>query len=816
MIAGLPTIADIAVEGVAYHFDAPYSYLISEALRRSARPGCRVMVPFGRGNRKRQGLILRVRDASDLDDVKGLKTVADVVDKEPLFSEEMLALVSWLKETTFCTLYEAAKTMLPAGIGLKYVVSYMADTASSASEDKLTDEEKAVLEYLRGQAKFVTREKLMSACGLAADSPLPDKLVKKGLVVSNVDACRKTGDLTVKNVRLAVDEATAEEVCTGLTAKQKSVLKLLLDIGSASVREVCYFTGVTAGVVTALVKKGLAELYDAEVYRRPQITGEPIPAPPLTAEQKAAFETLCAKYREGKPAASLLFGVTGSGKTQVFLRLIEEVVKDGRGVIVMVPEIALTPQTLRLFYGRFGDSVAVFHSALSAGERIDEWKRVKNGEAKIAVGTRSAVFAPFDNLGLIVMDEEQEHTYKSERAPRYHARDVARFRCAQSNASLVLSSATPSLETYARAMDGRYGLVKLTARYGKAVLPDVVTIDTTDCKTILSGELCRAVEECLDAGKQAILLMNRRGYNTFAVCRSCKSVIMCPNCSTSLTYHSANRRLMCHHCGHSQPYTDVCPTCGERTMQYSGYGTQRIEDELAALFPKARILRMDADTTMAKYSYQEKLSAFADGEYDIMLGTQMVAKGLDFPRVTLVGIVSVDQQLFNDDFRAGETAFDLLTQVIGRSGRAETAGKAYIQTMLPDNEIIALAAKQDFEHFYKTESVIRKSLLYPPYCEMCVLTFVSDSLNRSMSGAGDFRQMLVEAVGERYQDVTLELMEPVRPRLGKINNKYRTEITVKCRNNKRFRELIAETLTAFMKSSREANVSVSVDINPLN
>ncbi|MBQ3889438.1 MAG: primosomal protein N', partial [Clostridia bacterium] len=297
---------------------------------------------------------------------------------------------------------------------------------------------------------------------------------------------------------------------------------------------------------------------------------------------------------------------------------------------------------------------------------------------------------------------------------------------------------------------------------------------------------------------------------------SCKSVIMCPNCSTSLTYHSANRRLMCHHCGHSQPYTDVCPTCGERAMQYSGYGTQRIEDELTALFPKARILRMDADTTMAKYAYQEKLSAFADGEYDIMLGTQMVAKGLDFPRVTLVGIVSIDQQLFNDDFRAGETAFDLLTQVIGRSGRAENAGKAYIQTMLPDNEIIALSAKQDFEQFYKTESVIRKSLLYPPYCEMCVLTFISDSLNRSMSGAGDFRQMLVDAVGERYRDVTLELLEPVRPRLGKINNKYRIELTIKCRNNKRFRELIAETLTTFMKSSREVNVSVSVDINPLN
>ncbi len=804
----------VAVEGLVYHFDAPYSYKIPFELEPEALPGCRVMVPFGNGNRKKQGLILSVKPLFEADDSFRLKSIASVIDDKPLFNDEMLELVTRLKENTFCTLFEAAKAMLPAGIGLNYVISYMSQKVDDAVYTRLSDEEKRVYDYIKDNCKFIKQDKIISALGLG-DSTVLEKLVKKDILITNVDAKRKTGDLTVKNVRLSISEADVEELLPNLTVKQKSVMSLLRDIGGASVKEVCYFTGVTQAVITTLIKKGLVEVFDSELYRKPKydLKGERAQSPVLTPVQDKAYNELLNSYKSGKGSATLLYGVTGSGKTQVFLKLIEQVVNDGRGVIVMVPEIALTPQTLGIFYSHFGDSVAVFHSALSAGERIDEWKRVKNGDAKIAIGTRSAVFAPFDNLGLIVMDEEQEHTYKSEMSPRYHARDIAKFRCVYNNALLVLASATPSIETYTNALNGRYGLVKLDKRYGKAVLPQVVTIDITGNKGAISNELYTAIEQCLDNNQQAILLMNRRGFNTFASCKACKTVLTCPNCSISLTYHSANKRLMCHYCGHSRAYTDVCPECGEKSVTYAGFGTQKIEDELADIFPNARILRMDADTTMARYSYQEKLTAFANGEYDILLGTQMVAKGLDFPRVTLVGIISIDQQLYNDDYKSSERAFDLLTQVIGRSGRGENEGKAYIQTVLPDNDIIELSAAQDYESFYKTESIIRKSMVYPPYCDICTVTFTSENNNKAYSGSKVFFEMLKESVSVNYTDVKINVLGPIQPRVGKISNKYRYVLTIKCKNNKRFRSMMSDLLVNYMRSSQNSGVTAVVDIN---
>lgn len=811
-------VAEVAVEGVAYHFDAPYSYKIPLNLEEKALPGCRVLVPFGNGNKKKQGLILSVKPFFEAENSMKLKSVSAVLDKAPLFSEEMLSLVFWLKENTFCTLYEGAKAMLPAGIGLNYVVSYMAADITEKEKNALEGDELRVFEYLEGGCKFIKREKISEDLGLCSDSKILEKLVKKGVLVTNVDAKRKTGDLTVKNVRLSVNENDALSLLPNLTAKQKSVVKLLIDIGGASVKEVCYFTGVTPAVINALEKKGIAELFDSEIYRKPRFEKkeEKAESPKLTTAQNEAFTTLLNKYKSPEGAAALLFGVTGSGKTQVFLKLIEEVVKDGKGVIVMVPEIALTPQTLGIFYSHFGDSVAVFHSALSAGERIDEWKRVKNGDAKIAIGTRSAVFAPFSDLGLIVMDEEQEHTYKSEMSPKYHARDVARFRCAHNNALLLLSSATPSLETYKNAVDGKYSYIKLSERYGKAVLPEVVTIDISDTRGAISNELYMAVEKCLQDKKQAILLMNRRGFNTFASCSACKTVLTCPNCSVSLTYHSANNRLMCHYCGYSVPSTDICPECGEKALRYSGFGTQRIEDELSDIFPGARILRMDADTTMARYSYQDKLTAFAKGEYDILLGTQMVAKGLDFPRVTLVGIISIDHQLYNGDFRSSEKAFDLLTQVIGRSGRGDFKGTAYIQTTLPDNDIIELSAQQDYESFYETESVIRRSLVYPPYCDICTFTFTSEQYHGAFQSAKYFSDLIKTAVTGEFSDVKINLLGPIQPAISKISNKYRYLITLKCKNNKRLRYMVSELLKEYMRNTKSGTANVTVDINPLS
>lgn len=810
--------AEVAVEGLVYHFDAPYSYKIPVELETSAKPGCRVTVPFGNGNKKKQGLILSVKPLIEAENSGKLKFISSVLDSSPLFGSEMLELVVWLKDNTFCTLFEAAKAMLPAGIGLNFVVSYMANSIPKTQISKLKDDELQIFNYLKDGCSFVKREKLLKDLDLPEFSKVPDKMVRDGVLITNVDAKRKTGDLTVKNVRIAVSDEDAEKALSTLTAKQKSVFKLLTDIGSASVKEVCYFTGVTQAVVTALNKKGLVEFYDSEVYRKPKFdkTKEKLPSPTLTDVQNNAYNQLLSQYKSGKGSAALLFGVTGSGKTQVFLKLIEQVVNDGKGVIVMVPEIALTPQTLGIFYSHFGESVAVFHSALSAGERIDEWKRVKNGEAKIAIGTRSAVFAPFDDLGLIVIDEEQEHTYKSEMSPRFHARDVARFRCAYNNALLLLSSATPSIETYKNALDGRYSYIKLDKRYGKAVLPDVVTVDISNTVGAISNELYNALEECLNSKKQAILLMNRRGFNTFASCGACKTVLTCPNCSISLTYHSANNRLMCHYCGYSVGATDVCPECGEKAVKFSGFGTQRIEDEIEKIFPNARVLRMDADTTMARYSYQEKLTAFAKGEYDILLGTQMVAKGLDFPNVTLVGIISIDHQLYNDDFRSSEKAFDLLTQVIGRSGRGDYKGTAYIQTILPDNDIIELSANQDYESFYNTESIIRKSMVYPPYCDICQLTFTSEQYNWSYHSAKTFFDMIKTAVTNEYSDVKVNLLGPIQPKISKINNKYRNIITIKCKNNKRFRSMMSDVLISFLKNTKLPKTTVSVDINPLS
>ena len=809
-------IAEVAVEGLVYHIDAPFTYVIPETL--SVLPGCRVLVPFGNGNKKKQGFVLSTKSRSEYSGGIKLKSIAAVLDETPLLNDEMLSLVTYLKENTFCTLFEAAKSMLPSGIGLEYVVSFMADeSVSSTVIEKLSTEEKQVYDFLKGGCKFQKKEKILSSLGFTADCSILEKLEKKGVLVSNLDTKRKIGDLTVKNVRISVSEDEAKGVLSALTAKQRAVLSLLLDIGSASVKEICYFTGVTVAVVTALEKKGLVELFDSEIYRKPKIdaTETRVPIPALTQKQNEAFSYLASKIDDGKAGAALLFGITGSGKTQVFIKLIEKVVNNGKGVIVMVPEIALTPQTLNVFYSYFGDTVAVFHSALSAGERIDEWKRVKNGEAKIAIGTRSAVFAPFDNLGLIVMDEEHEHTYKSEMSPRFHAREVAKFRCVKNDAFLLLSSATPSVESYKNAMEGKYGFVKLTERFGTAVLPEVRAVDISNSKGVISNELYSEIEEVLSNKKQAILLMNRRGFNTFATCESCKTVITCPKCSISLTYHNANSRLMCHYCGYSMSYTDVCPTCNNKSIKYTGFGTQRIEDDIENIFPNARVLRMDADTTMAKYSYQEKLQAFANGEYDILLGTQMVAKGLNFPDVTLVGVISIDHQLYNDDFRSSEKAFDLLTQVVGRSGRGKFKGKAVIQTMLPDNDIISLAAEQDYEGFFEMENIIRKAMIFPPYCDICSLTFTSESFLNCNASANRFFELLKNAVLTDYADVKVNILGPLQPKVSKINNKHRNIITVKCKNNKRFRSMMSSLLIVFMKDKLNNGVTVTADINPL-
>ncbi|MDE6412651.1 MAG: primosomal protein N', partial [Eubacterium sp.] len=493
----------------------------------------------------------------------------------------------------------------------------------------------------------------------------------------------RVGDKSTRMVRLVMED---EDALPKLTPKQKTVVHLLFDVGTASVNEVCEFCSVGEAVVKNLVKYGVCEIYDKEIYRNPYNVYDENGSKTdinLSEQQKCAYDTY-AQMLENGGGTGLLYGVTGSGKTQVYLKLIDKAISMGKDVIVMVPEIALTPQMLSIFHKRYGKAVAVFHSGLSLGERNDEYKRADRGEAHIVIGTRSAVFAPLHNLGLIIMDEEQEHTYKSERTPRYHAKQVANYRCKYNKALLLLTSATPSVESYTAALQGKYKLCELTERYGDAKLPQVITVDmkteAKDNKSPISNMLKDLIQQNLDQHKQSILLINRRGFNTFIACNSCGHVITCPNCSISLTYHSNNNRLMCHYCGYSKPLDNICPKCGENSVRYSGYGTQRIEDALKFLFPDARVLRMDADTTTGKFSHQKLFDAFSNGEYDILIGTQMVAKGLDFPNVTLVGVVNADNSLYDENYTAQEKSFDLITQVVGRSGRRDASGKAVIQT----------------------------------------------------------------------------------------------------------------------------------------
>lgn len=626
----------------------------------------------------------------------------------------------------------------------------------------------------------------------------------------------KIKDKSTKMIRLSEDSTQPVK----LTPKQQSVYELLCDVGSAGVSEVCEFCSVGKGVLDNLVKYGICEYFEKEVYRTPYKNvseyGEMSPIN-LSEVQQNAFNTYLKMMDMG--GTGLLYGVTGSGKTQVYLKLIDEAISRGKDVIVLVPEISLTPQMLYIFHSRYGKKVAVMHSGLSIGERTDEYKRADRGEAKIIVGTRSAVFAPVHNLGLIVMDEEQEHTYKSERTPRYNTRDVANFRCRYNNALFLMTSATPSVESYSAAVKGKYVLCVINERYGDSKLPEIVTVDmkkeiAQGNKSPISKTLQSLIADNLDKHKQTILLINRRGYNTFIACNSCGHVITCPNCSISLTYHSYNNRLMCHYCGYSKPLDNVCPECGKNSIRYSGYGTQRIEDELERLFPEASVLRMDADTTSEKFSHQKLFDAFSRGDYDILIGTQMVAKGLDFPNVTLVGVVNADNSLYDESYLANERSFDLITQVVGRSGRRAEAGKAVIQTINPYNDVIEYASKQDYKSFFANEIQLRKLLTYPPFCDIYFISFICEDENKAALCAKSFFENLVELNRTDYKNEKLIVLGPSPSKISKLKNNYRYGLTLKCKNSKSVRKMLNDILKNIGKIKEYKSVSVSVDLNP--
>ncbi len=801
----LGQVAEIALEGATFAFDKLYTYAIPPEMHGLALEGSRVLVPFGRGNTKRQGIIFHIKEK----ELKGLKKLLSVIDENPILNKEAVSLCEYLKESTFCTYYDAVHTMLPAGLGYKMINYYSANT-DFACLDILGPEEKEVYDYLLKNGEK-PENNILSAFSLSEE--VLERLISKEAVIKTVNPKRKMGDATQKWVRLSED---ADIEAIKLTSRQREVAELVLTAGAVSVKEICYFTGVSSAVIDGLLKKGILISFEKQVFRTPA-RNEVSKADEisLTDEQRTAFEGLIRDYNSDKASTALLYGITGSGKTQVFLKLADYVISANRGVIVMVPEISLTPQLISIFATRYGNKISVFHSAMSMGQRMDEWQRIKEGKSLIAIGTRSAVFAPFKDLGLIIIDEEQEHTYKSEKTPRYHTRDVARFRTAYHKGLLCLASATPSIETFTAAKSGKYSLYKLKNRYGNAVLPETETVDMK--KEILSGnsgvfsaKLYEEVKNALNNNHQAIILLNRRGHNTYISCPNCGNVASCPNCSVSLTYHSANNRLMCHYCGYSEGISNKCSECGNEHMKFLGIGTQKAEEEIAKLFPDAKVLRLDADSTMTRDSYSTYLTAFKNGEYDILLGTQMVAKGLNFPNVTVVGVLGADSATYSEDYRSFERTFSLLTQVIGRAGRGEDAGIAVIQTVNPESNLIELAKNQDYDTFYDEEILTRKLMIYPPYCDICLIGVKSSIRENAEQGIKLVFDEIKRLIAEEYPDIKLIILGPAPYAVPKINNKYRFKMMIKCKNSHRLREMLRKAIE--VKLSGDA--TVSVDFNP--
>ena len=815
-------IVKVAVSAAPYSIDKPYDYLVPPELEPQALPGVRVTVPFGKGNRGSEGIIL-ARSTGERQ--RGLKAISGVLDQEPVLDHDGIALALWMRQRYFCTLYEAVKTILPAGLWYRLREVWR---LRDGEMDRLTADAMAasvpraipVLDALYAAGGSAETETLRAQCGSQTDTVLRG-LQKAGLVVRETAAKRKIGEKSRRMAELAV---SAEEALAVVEPRRRSapqryeVVRLLASAGRTSAADVCYYTGASLRTLRGLEKAGLVQFSQEELLRVPPPKA-PERAEPiiLNEEQQAAFEALLALTESGRPEAALLHGVTGSGKTQVYLRLVQEILSRGKTAMVLVPEIVLTPQMMRRFSAYFGDRVAMLHSGLRMGERYDQWKRVRRGEVQVVLGTRSAVFAPLKHLGLVILDEEQESSYQSENPPRYHTRDVAKFLCGRSRAVLVLGSATPAVETAYEAQRGAYHLLRLRRRYNEQGLPQVAVADLRQeiragNPGLIGGELRRELEKNLAAGEQSILLLNRRGSSRYILCGECGHVPECPRCSVPLTYHSANGRLMCHYCGHSERSPRACPVCGG-IMKGIGAGTQRVEEELRELFPEAGVLRMDADT--AAGGHEALLDRFEREQIPILLGTQMVAKGLDFENVTLVGVLSADSSLYLDNYHAAERTFSLLTQVVGRAGRGGRTGRAVIQTYTPENEVIRSAASQDYESFYQGEISLRRLRRYPPFADLIIFTLSGTEEGAVLRAAVGVRDTLrrLTALPELAESQP-EVLGPAPAPILKVNNRYRYRVLWVGRNDKATREQVSWLLKQFAADRANRGVHMFADCNP--
>ena len=803
-------IAKIVVEAATYAIDKPYSYLVPSDMDVSV--GCRVLVPFGRGNRTSEGIVLSLEDSVPKGPLKALRLNLDGV---PLISPREIKLALWMRQRYFCTFYDAIRTILPAAVWYHYQELWQLNTGAPVSE--LSGRELAVYQLLSDGPKETAA--LKEAYGEGIVTTLRS-LEKRGIVSRQTVSRRNTRDKTVRLARLALPPEEAEQWAEGKkrsAPRMYDAVQFLLQQGECAVHELCYFTGVSPQTVTTLEKRGVVALREEEIYRITEKTCS-VKAESITlnGEQQAAYDAILARSIMGKGGVTLLQGVTGSGKTLIYIRLAQELLAQGKSVMILVPEIALTPQMMARFTAYFGEKVALLHSGLRVTERYDQWKRIRKGEVAVVLGTRSAVFAPLEHLGLIVMDEEQESSYESERSPCYHARDIAKYRCMTEGCHLVLGSATPTVETAWHAQNGDYQLALLRRRYNQQQLPQVILADMRQelrqgNMTAISQPLYEELRENLNRGEQSILFLNRRGSSRQLLCPNCSFVPQCPRCSVYLTYHSANGRLMCHYCGHSERAPEQCPECGT-PLRHIGFGTQRVEEELRELFPDTPILRMDADTIGA--GHEAILKEFDEKKIPILLGTQMVAKGLDFENVTLVGVLAADLSLYVDHYRASERTFSLLTQVVGRAGRGEKKGRAVIQTYTPNNDVIQAAAAQDYQRFYENEIRLRQLRRDPPFADQLMVTVTGpeeSAVRRAIQEISD--SLLAAAKQPPYDALGLMILGPAPAPVIRVNDRYRYRVTVIGRNDKVLRGLLSAFMKAFSKRGGNRNMQIYTDCN---
>ncbi len=818
----LPLIAGVAVSSAVYSVDKPYDYVVPADMAGVAAVGQRVNVPFGRSNRTTNGFIISLRRAEAK---SGLKYISHVFDDMVVLSGEDISLSLWMCKRYFCTFFEAASALLPPGMWSRDSEVYSPGdmTLEQALAAGGKGKKRLIIQEVYSSEKPITEGELCKACQLVNIRKYTNSLVKDKVIAVSQTFSRGIKDKLIWQVSLAmpVEQARAQLGSGVMAERRRAVVECVAQADTLPEKELCYLTGVSAAVVRRLSDIGILRREQAEVYRRPKVKKADVSAEiELNEYQQAAYEGIIAMLPGGAQAA-LLEGVTGSGKTQVYIKLITDVLAAGKTAILLVPEIALTPQMVRMFYSCFGDVVAVVHSGLTFSQRYDEYKRIRSGVAKVVVGTRTAVFAPISDIGIIIIDEEQEYSYKSDADPRYNAKDIAKHRAVKHSCLLLLGSATPSVESYYSAQSGKYRLFQIPERYNDVPLPQTIISDMRSRlrdgdDSLLGAELMRELRLNIERSEQSILFINRRGSSRMAMCVDCGHIPQCENCSVSLTYHSKNTRLMCHHCGHSTEMITTCPQCGGPHIKLVGAGTQKVEEELLTRLPGCRVIRMDADTIVERVSHEKLLDSFAEGAADILLGTQMVAKGLDFDNVTLVGVLDADLSLYVGDYHASERTFSLIAQVVGRAGRRQKPGRAIIQTFTPQNPIILAAARQDYADFYRYEIDLRRALQAPPFCDMFVFTLSGPAEEETLRGAQSLAATLRRAFEGECAALGVPVLGPAPAAIAKLNRRYRFTVSFRGKDSREYRELISKMMAAFYRSPYSKSVSIAADMNPFN